>query len=331
MGDFENKNILVTGATGLIASHMIDELMKNDGVRITAVSRTREKLQNLFQKYLSKDNFKIIAQDVAIPFTQLEEKFDYIFHAASPIDGSIIQSMPVSIIEPNILGTINCLDYLKKQQEKQSYKGRLVVFSSGTVYANAENHDIIVSEPQTSVAASLDSPFIPYYESKRMVETLAKAYYKQYDVDIVIARFSYVYGYSYFTPDIAFYEFIKKAVNGENITVNNPDIARRDNIYIDDAVSGILHVASSGISGEAYNISSNGELGNFVSADEMAKVMADIVNKDNEKSVEVQYLNGISEMRKPGISLDNSKLKSLGWNLNFSLYDGIKATIEQYR
>lgn len=330
MEKYKNKKIVVTGATGLIASHLINKLMKIDGVKIIAISRSKKKLEEIFQQYSSNNNFRIIAQDISKTLPVFDEAIDYIFHAASPISGDIIRKMPVSVIEPNIIGTINCLNYLKKQQEERNHKGRLIVFSSATVYANQNKNDVTVDEQKTSIADSLDSPNIPYSESKRMVETLAQAYYIQYGIDIVIARFSYLYGYSYFTPQTAFYEFIRKTLKEEDISINCSDIPKRDNIYVEDAIDGVLCMALNGKSGEVYNISSNGERGNFAAADEIAKVMTDVGRKEYGKNVKIDYIQGVPDLRKPGIILDNSKLKKLGWSLHYTLYEGIKITMKEY-
>ncbi|MCI8638463.1 MAG: NAD(P)-dependent oxidoreductase [Coprococcus sp.] len=331
MGFFDNKSIIVTGATGLIASHLIKTIMDSGNPNIIAVSRSEDKLEDIFKDYIKKDNFKIIAQDIFIPLPEFEQHIDFIFHAASPISSAIIKTKPVSVIEPNIVGTMNCLNFLKKQKEESGENGRLIVFSSATVYGNTGDEDILVSENETSIADALDAPNIPYSESKRMVETIARAYQKQYDIDVVIARFGYLYGYSYFAPNTAFYEFVRKALNGENIELNSPDIARRDNIYVDDAISGIIYLCEQGLAGEVYNVSTAKELQNFAAADEIAIEISKIVNDLYGLQTEVKYLNGQKAKRKPGIALDNSKLKALGWKPKFNLNMGIKNTIMQYR
>ena len=81
-------------------------------------------------------------------------------------------------------------------------------------------------------------------------------------------------------------EFINRALSGENITLRDSGVARRDNIYIDDAVSGILLLGLNGTNCEVYNVSSNGEMGNFAAVDEIASIIIDLVNeKYNIKKV----------------------------------------------
>ncbi|MGN1106720.1 MAG: NAD-dependent epimerase/dehydratase family protein, partial [Huintestinicola sp.] len=249
---------MVTGATGLIGSSLVCRLLK-EGAVVIAMGRSMSKLERVFKNQLSLDNLCCYKGNAAEGLSDDLSDLDYIFHAASPISGKKINSKPVDTIVSNIDGARNCLEYLKDQKAKTGKSGRLVVFSSATVYGGASTEVKTVAENDTFLADMLSSGNIAYSESKRMTEALAGAYFRQYNVDTVIVRLSYVYGYSAEMPATAFYEFIKCALNGENITINAPKMARRDNIYLDDAVDGLLCTALNGKSGEAYNISSGGK------------------------------------------------------------------------
>ena len=323
---FSGKTILVTGATGLIGGHLIDALMEMEDVHVIALSRGKEKLEKGFAKYIGKSNFQYIAQDVTNPLELGESTVDYIFHAAGPMERAIIVKRPVDVINPNITGTENCLKFLSEQHKKRDISGRLILFSSVTVYGNNTENDIKVTEADTNVTEALASGGAPYSQSKRMSEVIAMAYMTQYNRDVVIARFSTVYGNTRYVPDTAFFEFIKRSVEGENIILNGSGFSRRDNIYIDDAVKALLLLAKRGKSGEVYNISSGAELGNFVAVDEIANTIAQIANTKYGRVGDA--IKG--GRRKGGIILDNSKLKALGWNVETSFEDGVARTIENY-
>ena len=205
---YENKTVLITGATGLIGSHIVDRLMELDNVRVIALSRNEEKLEIGFSKYLNDPRFRIIVGNIQENL-EIDEKVDYIFHAASPMESKVIKNKPLDVINPNILGTINCLELLRKQKEEKGISGRMILFSSVTVYGNVTNNDIVVSEENTNVTEKLENLSAPYSQSKRMAEVIALAYYRQLEIDVVICRFSTVYGYTRFIPDTAFFEFIK--------------------------------------------------------------------------------------------------------------------------
>ena len=324
----DGKTVLVTGATGLIGSNLCYEILNKSAAKVIALSRSKDKLEKVFGEYLSNPNFSYIAKDICESLN-ISERVDCIFHAASPISGAVISEQPVNVILPNIEGINNCLDFMKNQEHEYGIKGRIIVFSSATVYSNNTFSDRTVNEDDTECQTKINAPNAPYADSKRMSEILASAYCKQYGVDAVIARIGYVYGYCRELPNTAFYSFMKTSLAGQDIAINNPSMARRDNIYIDDVISGLFAVYEHGKSGEAYNISSAGEKDNFAAADEMAGIIAEIVNKEKlvEKTVSVKYLSE-AKSRQPGIILCNEKLKSLGWAPKYSLYDGIEKTIK---
>jgi nucleoside-diphosphate-sugar epimerase len=324
----QNKRILITGATGLIGSNLVDKLMQSGNNHLFVTGRNQEKLAKTFCEYTNNPLFTIVEHDAADPIPPSIKDVDYIFHAAGPMERDVVMYKPASVIKPNILGVINCLEYLRKQEQITGRNGRLIVFSSVTVYANTANEDYTVNELDTTNAIELDQPYACYAESKRMSEVIAKSYFRQYGVDAVIARFSTVYGFTRNIPKTAFFEFINKALAGETITLNSSGFARRDNIYIDDAIEGLVAIAERGSSGESYNISSNGEGNNFVAIDEIANIIAAEVSKINGLAPVEVKMNGDAEPRESGIKLDNSKLKSLGWSLETQSNLGINKTIK---
>lgn len=332
MNFFSGKTILVTGATGLIGSNLIDNLMRIKEVKIIALSLTEEKIKKSFKKYIGKENFKYIARDISLGIDDLTETIDICFHAAGSTEGSKVSNYPVDIIMPNLIGIKNCCDFMVSQYKNKKVKGRLVLFSSATIYANNTNKDLVVKEKDTNYTEELNGNNASYSQSKRMVEVIAQAYKKQFNIDFVTARFSYVYGSTKSIPNTAFFEFIKKCIKREDILINKSNTPKRDNIYIDDAIEALLIVSEKGVTGEAYNISSNQEKGNYLAIDEIANIIAEISNEyysktENFRSISVLLKENISK-RTPGLILDNTKLKSLGWNLKTDFREGIRKILE---
>lgn len=320
---FENKRVLVTGATGLIGSHLVKRLLAEHAT-VIAMGRSEEKLHAVFRNELENHKISFLVGNIsnALPVLGV---LDYIYHAASPISGVEIRTMPVDTISANIDGARVCLEYLRKQGS-----GRMVLFSSATVYGNQLPNEISYSEKETANADELDSNNSPYSESKRMIEVLARAYYNQYGVDSVTVRIGYVYGFIDPSPNTAFYEFIGKAVNGASIVLNNSGMGRRDNIHVDDVVEGLILVAKNGVSTQAYNISSNGDLGNYCAIDEIALMIAETANRlFPEKEVQA-IVKPFEGNRDPGMRLCNDKIKALGWNTRISLEYGIEDTVKRY-
>lgn len=323
MSGFENKTVLITGASGLIGSNLVDRLMQSCVAKLIVTGRSKSKMEKTFSDYCGNKVFQVIEHDASMPYPKEIKDVDYIFHAAGPMERNIVMNYPVSVILPNVLGTINTMEFLRKQEAETGRKGRAIIFSSVTVYNNPTKEDYVAVEEETSFAQSLDAATACYSESKRMSEVIAKSYVKQHGVDAVIARFSTVYGPTRNVPDTAFYEFIKKSIAGEDITVNSNAAPRRDNIFVDDAIEGLLTLTLKGISGEAYNVSSNGELGNYAAVDEIAQVAA----SHSYKGCNVSFKNKV-QCNKAGLQLDNNKLKQLGWYVRHSLDEGVVNTIK---
>lgn len=320
---FENKRVLVTGATGLIGSHLVKELISQKAI-VIAMGRSEQKLINVFHEYLGCLNFSYVIGNIAETMPEVGI-VDFIFHAASPISGAEIRLNPVDTISANIDGTRRCLEYLRGQRS-----GRMILFSSATVYGNKFLEETSYTEAQTSQADPLHSSNSPYSESKRMIEILSRAYHAQYGVDSVIVRIGYVYGYVNPRPNTAFYEFITKAISDNDIVMNHSGMGRRDNIHVDDVVNGILMVTEHGVTGEAYNLGSNGELDNYKAIDEIAEMIVQETNLINNNGNIKLIVKSFEGKRNPGVKLNNQKAKSLGWSVNISLKDGIADTIQKY-
>lgn len=322
---FKGKRVLITGATGLIGSNLAVALLRTSVSKLFVTGRTISKLTHTFDEY-KDERLVLVEHDASEPIPEVINNIDLIFHAAGPMERNIVLNAPINVVLPNIIGTINLMEFLKKQSNTSRNDGRMIVFSSVTVYNNVADKDICVREADTCEANSLDAPTACYAESKRMSEVIAKAYVRQYGIDALVARLSTVYGYTKNIPDTAFFEFIKKTLAGEDIVLNGIGFPRRDNIYVDDAINGLLTIACEGKSGESYNVSSGGDLENFAAVDEIAKAISDVTSEvTGEKGVNVRISGAM--LRKAGLSLDNSKLKALGWSIKTSLRDGIKETI----
>ena len=138
---FKDKNILITGATGLIGSHLANKLLE-EKANLILIGRNIQKLDSVFE---NNDNIKKIACDITADLPDNVPELDYIFHAAGPISGNDIKQYPVNLIKANIFGLMNCFEFLRKQKERTGKSGRIIVFSSATVYGINKQDNIHVS------------------------------------------------------------------------------------------------------------------------------------------------------------------------------------------
>ena len=163
-----------------------------------------------------------------------------------------------------------------------------------------------------------------YPESKRSLESLTHCYVIEHKIDANIARLSSIYGPTMLESDSkAHAQFIKNAIVGNNIVLKSKGFKRRTYCYVIDAVTGVLFVLLRGNKGESYNISNENAIASIA---EVAHIVANIAG------VKVVY-ELPSEIEAKGFSkpqnciLNNSKLKSLGWEGYYDVQKGLNETL----
>ena len=326
---FNNSNVLITGATGLVGSHLVKKLLQGSTAKVFALSRSADSLAAQYDEYID-DRLYIIKQNVCEKIV-INEDVDYIFHGAGPISGDVIRNYPVDVISANIKGLANCCDIAKKQISNSGAGPRIIVFSSVTVYGDPTDDEVVVREDDILNNIDIQSVNACYSESKRMSEVMINSMIRQYGLDAVICRFSYIYGEVRNKPNIAIYQFIDSLKNENEIVMNNSGLPKRDYIYIDDVISALCVIAKDGRTGETYNVCSAGDKDNYVSIDEIADKMVSVTNKHNGANARLTYRNNAGNAKSlNGIRVDNSKLKSLGWSIKNNLEDGITKMLQYY-
>lgn len=312
----ENKSILITGATGLLGSFLIDVLV-NKNCKIYALGRSEEKAKKRFERIWDKINF--IQCDIN-NFSKIEDisKIDFAIHLASNTHPVAYSTEPIETILTNVVGTKNFLDIAFNADVK-----RCLFASSCEIYGENRGDEEKFKE---DYCGYLDCNTLRagYNESKRCGEALCQAYIKQKDMDIVIARIARTYGPTILSTDTkALSQFIKKGLNGEDIVLKSEGNQYFSYSYVADAISGLLTIMLCGENGKAYNI-----------ADEISDVrlkdLAGLIAEYFGKSVVFDLPN---ETEKQGFSkatkarLDGTKLKALGWNMRYNINQGIERTL----
>lgn len=302
--------------------------------KILALGRSKQKLEATFAA-ITDNRLELVCQgsSSSLPLN-FDFAVDYLFHAGGPQERDIVINKPLEVINANIHGLINCADFLLNQEQIYRKKGRLIVFSSLTIYALSDKATVrVVTESDTNNAGTLSNPTTVYSDAKRMSELIASGYNRTFDLDYVTCRISTVYGPSHAPTKTAFFEFIRNANTSTDITVNEHYGMQRDNIFIDDAIFGILYAAIKGTTGEAYNISSSGDLNHFCSVGEIATLIATIANErsENARPISVTYKTESNANRTFGVKLCNKKLKNLGWEIKTSHQSGIRLSLQRLR
>lgn len=326
----KNKKLLITGATGMICSFLIDVLMYrnsefNDNIKVYIVSRNEQKVLDKFKKYNPQkygssiaSNFVYIIQDICDPLN-INETFDYIIHGASNTHPVAYATDPVGTIKTNVFGFDNLLEY------SLSHKPERIFFMS-TVEIYGENRkDVLQFDENYLGYINCNTARAGYPESKRVCESLAQAYISKYNLDIVIGRFPRIYGPTMQNEDSkASAQFIKNALNKEDIVLKSEGTQRFSYSHTLDAVTALLTILLNGKNGEAYNIADDAS---NISLKDFAQILAEYNNKK-------VIFDLPDDIEKKGFSnatiaiMDATKLKNLGWEAHYDIKTGLKRTLE---
>ena len=318
-----DQTILITGATGLIGSFLIDVLMllnksKTLNCKVIAVCRNKEKAMTRFSDYLSNGKIEIISQDINKPFN-ITSDIDYIIHAASNTHPKLYSSDPIGTITTNVIGTYNLLELAIKKKIK-----RFVFLSSVEIYGENVN-DLDKFTENDLGYINCNTLRAGYPESKRTGEALLNAYIDNKSLDGVIVRLSRIYGPTVNKDDSrAISQFINKAINNENIILKSEGNQYFSYNYVGDAVSAILFILLNGKCNEAYNVSDESsnitlkDLALIMAEYAGTKVVFDMPSKEEAKG----YSTATRAI------LDATKLQKLGWSSITSIKEGLNITME---
>tara|TARA_S200000501_G_scaffold374753_1_gene425040 strand:+ start:624 stop:1472 length:849 start_codon:yes stop_codon:yes gene_type:complete len=216
---------LVTGGAGFVGTNLIKRLLKDSYEVVSLDNYTTGDRKNQLA------DCTYITLDITESFTNWVEKFDVIFHlAALPRIGPSFEN-PTEVIDVNVKGTANVLEYARKTETPVIYAGSSSFW--GGVYKN------------------------PYTFSKWQGEELCKMYEMIYELPVTICRFYNVYGD--YMPTEGSYRtvlpiFLEQYKNSEPITVTGDGEQRRDFTHVDDIVDAMMRVVYCNKWGSVYEL-----------------------------------------------------------------------------
>ena len=317
-GELDGKTILVTGATGMLASYvtwLLLYLHEHAGINISvfALCRNRQRAEQYFGSYLGEPYFRLLIQDVCEPLAY-EGKVDYVFHLAGHASPYLINSDPVGIMKCNLLGTINVLEYARK-----CHTIKVIFASTREVYGKNDEAELL-DEQAFGTLNPLDDRSC-YPESKRAAETLLKSYYLQYGVNFNTIRIAHSYGPTMKLENDGrvMADLMGDVVAGRDIMLKSSGEAVRAFLYITDAVVGMFTVLFHGAPAMAYNLANETEP---ISIRDLARLLA---SSRKDKNIQVV----VSKSEQKGYcayhrtALDTSAIEQLGWKPQISLIEGI--------
>ena len=321
----KDRSIMISGATGLIGSFLVDVIMEknrcdNLGCSVYALTRNEDKARVRFSRYTEDSHLIFIHYDVKEPLARNDiDKVDYVLHLASNTHPVQYATDPIGTITTNIIGLQNLLDFAVDHNVV-----RFAFASSNEIYGENRGDVEFFDEKYCGYIDS-NTMRAGYPESKRCGEALCQAYKVQKNIEIVIPRLTRSYGPTMLMSDTkAISQFIKKGVSGEDIVLKSAGTQYYSYQYMADSVSGLLTVLLCGENGEAYNIADE-------QSDIMLKDLAAIIAGLNGKEVVFEIPDAVEAAGYSTATkarLDGHKLHELGWIPRYDIKSGIERTIE---
>ncbi len=307
--------LLVTGGAGFIGSNFIRYILQeHPGWEIKNYDKLTYagNLENL--KDVAKNpRYSFFQGDIAAPEqvdAVLKEGCDTVinFAAESHVDRSILSAAP--FIETNIKGTQILLEGARRYQIK-----RFIQVSTDEVYGSLG--------PEGSFTE--DSPILPnspYSASKAAADLLCRAYYRTFDLPVVVTRCCNNYGPFQF-PEKFIPLIITRALENEEIPLYGDGLNTRDWIHVTDHCRALDAVIQQGKTGQIYNIGANNEKTNL----ELVQLILKIMGKPSSL---IKYVTDRPAHDRRYAINSNKIERNLGWKARMPFEAELRNTIRWY-
>lgn len=319
-GKLKGKTVVISGATGMIGSYLVDLIMRKNevdglGCRIIALGRSESKARGRLP-YFGSPEFTFEELDISGRDCVPNAKADYVIHLASSTHPLQYAANPIGTIRANVDGLQNMLECAA------TCGARLLFASSVEVYGENRGD---VERFAEDYCGYIDCNTLRacYTESKRLGETLCQAYRSQKGANVVISRVARVYGPTLLPDDSkALSQFIRRALAGEDVVLKSEGLQRFSYLYVADAVTGILTVLLRGQDGEAYNLAD----GSDIALKDLAAMVADV----GGVKLAFDLPDAVEEAGYSKASLalmEGAKAIGLGWRAVSNINEGVRETL----
>ena len=287
-------NILLTGGSGFIGSHLSNQLLKDDKNKLIIVDNlltgNLENIQNL----LDSKNVTFIEHDVQ-DHIDIDEKLDYVLHLASAASPVAYTENPINTLKAGSLGTINTLGLARK------HNAEYFLASTSEVYG-----DPLISPQNEEYWGNVNpnGERSMYDEAKRFAEAATATYARSYNLKTKIIRIFNTYGPNMQLNDgRVVTNLIVQALNNEDLTIYGDGTQTRSFSYVSDTVAGITAMMSSSHY-EVFNIGNPYEM----TVEKLAETILELTNSKS-KIIYKPLPNDDPKQRRPDITKSKEKLK----------------------
>jgi dTDP-glucose 4,6-dehydratase len=313
------KVVYITGCLGLIGSH-ITRLCLDKGWQVKGVDdMTYAANKNLLDEFKNYPNFSFVKSDIA------DLKFlyecDYIINTAAEthVGNSIANSD--KFISSNITGVHNLLELIRNYRQETANTPVLLHFSTDEVYGD------IADGAHTE--NDLLKPSNPYSATKAAADMLVLAWGRTYKIPYVIVRPTNNYGIGQYVEKL-----IPKACKylslERPIPLHNNGTPIRNWLHASDTARAIVTIIESEVKNEIFNIAGGYEQSNYDTVKKVIETYQDysIFDMDMFDYADMSYSRPGQDVR---YALDDSKLRSLGWEPKANFDEEIKSIVQYYK
>lgn len=312
--NWKDKKVLVTGAGGFIASHLVERLV-SEGADVRAFVRYNSRNDYGMLKLISSNAFskvEIMQGDLRDneAVRNAVKGVDTVFHLGALIAIPYSYVNPREVIDVNIMGTLNVL-----MAARDFGTRRVVHTSTSEVYGTAQYIPIDEGHPLQGQS--------PYSASKIGADRIAESFYRSFEVPVVTLRPFNTYGPRQ-SARAVIPTIIMQALTRDEVKLGSLDPSR-DFTFVHDTADGFLKVAEAkNVLGEEVNLGND----NTIRIGDLADKIFEIIGKTPNVSLDPQRVRpNKSEVMKLWAS--NQKAKELiGWEPRVSLDEGLALTIE---
>lgn len=315
---WRNKNVFVTGCTGLLGAWLTKALVDR-GANVVGLVRDNVPRANFFQLGLDK-RISAVRGEVENYFllerTINEYEIDTVFHLAAQTIVTIANRNPLATFETNIKGTWNILEACRRNPTVK----RIIVASSDKAYGE---HEVLPYKEEATLKGSH-----PYDVSKSCADLVTLAYCQTYNSPACVTRCGNFYGGGDLNFNRVVPGTIRSVIFNERPVIRSDGTLIRDYIYILDAVEAYILLAEKmetlPIQGEAFNFSNEIQLNVL----DMTRKILEVMGRADLEPVILNEARG--EIKHQYLSAEKAR-KVLGWQSKYSLEEGLRETVDWYR
>ena len=316
---WRDRNVLVTGATGLLGSWLVEALLARGG-HVVAIVRDGVPRSRLVAERVI-ERVDVARGDVTdYPFVERvlgEYEIECVFHLAAQTIVGIANRAPLSTFDTNVRGTWTVLEACRRQPTVR----RVVVASSDKAYGD---HDVLPYDETSPLVGRH-----PYDVSKSAADLIAQAYWASFGLPVVITRCGNLFGGGDLNWNRIVPGTIRSILRGERPVIRSDGRLTRDYLYVEDAVDAYLLAAEAldedeALAGQGLNVS-------YEQPQTVVEIVERILTILGRPDLRPDVRNDASnEIHDQYLSAQRAR-KLLGWAPRIALDEGLARTVAWYR